>query len=80
MKPGGKPRAYSDWEPITPMGGTGVLSSIGEGEAGAVAAVLWIPDPEQRHGWREFYVRRDPPRPSRVGFRSPKVVARRAGR
>ena len=23
-----------------------------------VAAVLWVPDPEQRHGWREFYVRK----------------------
>jgi len=21
------------------------------------AAVLWVPDPEQRHGWREYYVR-----------------------
>jgi hypothetical protein len=21
-----------------------------------VRAVLWVPDPEQRHGWRELYV------------------------
>lgn len=22
------------------------------------AAVLWLPDPEQRRGWREFYIRK----------------------
>jgi hypothetical protein len=28
------------------------------------AAVLWVPDPEQRHGWREYYVRHGPqPKP-----------------
>lgn len=25
-----------------------------------VKAVLWVPDPEQRHGWREYYVRAAP--------------------
>ncbi len=33
-------------------------------------AILWLPDPEQRHGWREFYVY-DPPTPKpggRAGF------------
>jgi hypothetical protein len=23
-------------------------------------AVLWLPDPEQRHWWREYYVKRTP--------------------
>lgn len=26
--------------------------------------VLWIPDPEQRHGWREYYVKKSAPKPS----------------
>lgn len=25
-------------------------------------AVLWVPDPEQHHGWREFYVYPETPR------------------
>lgn len=36
------------------------------------AAVLWVPDPEARHWWREYVVQRDrPPKPgSRAwGFR-----------
>lgn len=35
------------------------------------AAVLWVPDPEQRHGWREFYVYPDAwqkPSGKRLGF------------
>lgn len=26
-------------------------------------AVLWVIDPEQRHGWREYYVKRQAPKP-----------------
>lgn len=35
------------------------------------AAVLWLPDPEQRHGWREYYVKREGPKPGsrRMGYR-----------
>lgn len=35
-----------------------------------VRAVLWLIDPESRHGWREFYVRAPkPPKPGgKVGF------------
>lgn len=38
-----------------------------------VTAVLWLPDPEQRRGWREFYVRKPgEEKPGRtVGFRKP---------
>lgn len=34
------------------------------------AAVLWVPDPEQRSGWREFYVQRARPkvRPRQFGY------------
>jgi hypothetical protein len=54
--------------------------SVGHGEvteAGAgssqcrPAAVLWIPDPEQRRGWREYYVYRDEPARRPMGFRGP---------
>jgi hypothetical protein len=26
-------------------------------------AVLWVPDIEQRHGWREYYVKKSTPKP-----------------
>ena len=32
------------------------------------AAVLWEPDPEQRHGWREFYVKKAAPKPNGKGM------------
>lgn len=34
-------------------------------------AVLWVRDPEQRHGWREYYVKRTAPKPAErpFGFR-----------
>lgn len=34
-------------------------------------AVLWIRDPEQRHGWREYYVKKTTPKPAvrPFGFR-----------
>lgn len=39
-------------------------------EFDGVRAVLWLPDPESRHGWREFYVREpEKKKPGgRVGF------------
>jgi hypothetical protein len=35
------------------------------------AAVLWVPDPEQRHGWREYYVKKTQPKPGdrRMGYK-----------
>lgn len=34
-----------------------------------VSAVLWLPDPEQRHGWREYYVLAPSQKPGgKVGF------------
>ena len=34
-------------------------------------AVLWVPDIEQRHGWREYYVKRQVPKPGSkpMGYR-----------
>ncbi len=40
--------------------GTGSLSDMRGPEDAPrppLRAVLWLPDPEQRHGWREHYVR-----------------------
>jgi hypothetical protein len=31
-------------------------------------ACLWVPDPETRRGWREYWVSRDKPGQRRVGF------------
>jgi len=39
-----------------------------------VAGRLYVPDPEQRHGWREFYVHKAPeqkPGARPLGFRKP---------
>lgn len=38
---------------------------------GTTAAILLVPDPEQRHGWREYYVTHAKPneRPEPMGFR-----------
>ncbi len=63
-------------EPVWPIEDT---VSIQQGSAEAAAgerddhpiAVLWLPDPEQRHGWREFYVRKQAPKPGakKMGYR-----------
>lgn len=54
-------RAEFDWSevpyPETMEGRTEALPSD-DSEMAGVAAVLWVPDPEQRHWWREFYVKR----------------------
>lgn len=43
---------------------------------GEFAAVLWVPDPEQRHWWREYYIRHaDPhskPNARPIGFGRPR--------
>jgi hypothetical protein len=33
-----------------------------------VAAVLWLPDPESQHWWREFYVKKRVPKPGGKGM------------
>ena len=51
-----------DWYP--PFYGTGSAGSLsGEPDKprAKVLAVLWVPDPEQRHGWREVYIARHEP-------------------
>lgn len=43
-------------------------------EPTCAVAVLWVPDPEQRHGWREFYIRRErkPGQKRPMGYRGAK--------
>lgn len=65
-------RAEVDWAetpyPVTVMGQADTSSRSGSDHP---AAVLWVPDPEQRRGWRELYVDK-PGAPLRgVGFRKP---------
>jgi hypothetical protein len=71
-----RPRGFDDYD--TPWFlGTGAASTMSgpddENEGGYPAAVLWLPDPEQRHGWRERYVWRDrqPVDRRALGFKKP---------
>lgn len=67
------PPSSEDWidEPTFAGGSASVVSALPPAQPDHPAAVLWVPDPEQRHGWREFYVAKAPtPKPGRaVGFR-----------
>jgi len=38
------------------------------------AAILWVPDPEQRHWWREYYVQKATEKPNArpIGFGRPR--------
>ena len=60
-----------DGRPETVVGSAGSFAS--EHDDDLPAGSLWVPDPEQRHGWREFYIRRDAtPKPGRpMGFGKP---------
>jgi hypothetical protein len=72
MKPGS--RAEFNFEQDIPDVARGHAESTPERPAAErPAGVLWIPDPEQPHGWREFYVHR-PTRTTRtrMGFGPPR--------
>ena len=45
------------------MGVSGVQNLGGDDPKPGVASCLWLPDPEQRNGWREFYIYRDVQKP-----------------
>jgi hypothetical protein len=50
----------------------GKVETVEASSLGQYAAVLWVPDPEQRRGWREYYVKHgEPSKPGareRMGF------------
>ena len=56
---------WDEWiEPLA-VGAVEVAGSIDES---ASPPVLWVPDPEQYHGWREFYCHEDEPERASIGF------------
>lgn len=62
------------WEDEPPWYlGVGTTGGGMDPERDATVGTLWVPDPEQRHGWREFYVARPDPKPGAnpIGFRKP---------
>jgi hypothetical protein len=70
-----KPKQHDDDEEETEEEttltlGTGDPAQGNDSEA--PIAVLWVPDPEQRHRWREYYVRKPDKKEDRpFGFRKP---------
>jgi hypothetical protein len=74
LKPGGKRRAADDddwWWDETPVTTVGTAIPSSESPSTSTSTpVLWLPDPEQRRGWREYYVPHDdePEKPP-IGFR-----------
>lgn len=55
-----------------PGEGSGSVHDLSDSEESpGTACVLWVPDPEQRHGWREYYVPNEKPqaKPSTMGFK-----------
>lgn len=52
--------------------GMGSVHDLADSSASPpTAAILWLPDPEQRRGYREYYVQADKPneRPEPMGFK-----------
>lgn len=70
-------RRESDWYDETPAPTVGAAhpSSGGDdpSDLADFAAILWVPDPEQRHGWRELWVRKPDAKPASrpMGFGRP---------
>ena len=62
-----------DWEELGLDQAAPPREHLGTEDQAHPLAVLWIPDCEQRSGWREFYIRPVAPvRPKRsMGFRKP---------
>lgn len=55
---------YANEHPLMPGSGVQPLGGADDAKPGA-AANLWVPDPEARRGWREYYVYPDPSAPER---------------
>lgn len=48
----------------------GTVEQVTE-ETDRPVCVLWVPDIEQRHGWREYYVKKAAPKPGarKMGYK-----------
>ena len=69
-----KRRAEFDWSEVPyPETMTGTTEAIpAPSSTDHPAGVLWVPDPEQRYGWREVYVQKSSAKPDRpCGFQKP---------
>jgi hypothetical protein len=66
-------RAEYDWAEVPyPDTQQGHAEALPRGAPDRPAGVLWVPDPEQRHWWREYYVDKPGTAPTRpFGFRKP---------
>jgi hypothetical protein len=64
-------RAEDEWDEVVERPVVGSAAPSASGDEDRPLATLWIPDPEQRRGWREFYVRKDdkPNGKRDIGFR-----------
>ncbi len=59
MARGQRARLESTWLDAAPIGTGSAEARRADAPAtyDGVLSVLWLPDPEQRHGWREHYIR-----------------------
>jgi hypothetical protein len=64
-----EPEVRPELPDTDPTVGHGAVTDVSSSDQ--PAAVLWIPDCEQRRGWREYYVYRKEPDKRPMGFRSP---------
>lgn len=65
-------RRELDWYDLPPAPIPGAAHGVSsDGDDGELAGRLLVPDPEQRHGWREVYVRRPSPQRRPIGFQRP---------
>jgi hypothetical protein len=68
-----RPRGEDEWygPAFVSMGQAHAISGDADEQPSPIA-VLWIPDPEQRRGWREKYLYAEKaPERRAVGFRKP---------
>ncbi len=68
-----RPRSFGEEDYFFgPYLGHGSVHDLGDSSPpDETAAILVVPDPEQRRGWREYYVYRDKPnaKPEPMGFK-----------
>lgn len=73
----GRRGTYSGWEAVDEQHGRAEVFGASDGdepEAWNTAGILWLPDPETRHGWREYYIKRPKPGAASrgMGFATPR--------
>lgn len=67
-----RPRSEDYYYVETVVLGQGSVHDLADSKPDApTAAILWVPDPEMRHSWREYYVQDEKPndKPEQMGFK-----------